>query len=696
MFAGGVIYENGLIGLSNQVKVFDPKTESWYEEQPLSVARTKITSAVNFEGQQGNQVIFAGGLAKRSQNDDQWVLSAVADIYSAKTGLWKSYPNALSVPRFGMSAITLGKGSGETFFVGGFAGGYIFRVSYSSDVVDAYNPTTDSWSPKNLVLIGGARGYMAVGRCYTRGYDPMFLFFGGSANSFGENPSNVVDIYDEVYNTWVTTSVSVARSFVGVATASSSKASNSVIFAGGYTGTDSVANVDIFRSSNLNSLGVWSSAVLPEPICGLVGVTYGATVVFAGGTLRTKGSEIKSDKVFVYSNGVFTTLKLSIATVQPAIAISSFIEFRLGGSAINYIVFAGSKLEQGGVSVNYAELLAVGNAAVCKSGEYRVGNSCSRCVPGYWGNTTAALGTDPSCSGPCAAGRYGDNSLGDYQQSVSSNPSGLLTSPMCTGICLPGYNCPTGSVSKKQSTCPSGSFSDFGAGICTTCPSGFALGSSNKPRKVHLTVVPDINNKEFSWSFKDSSGQILLSQGRGLAAGGNFEFEYSGISGSEITFQMLDGGGDGICCQYGGSSYYEISVDGIPIHRGGKFSGIDTYIFQAGNKHECVVSSTQVPSTTSRSTTYPATTMTSVTTTTTSLPSTNLLSTTISTTNTSTTTSTTASITTGAPDVNVVSTEIPLTTRTRPNTTEFISFESSAAQMSIAASLMAFLLVAFI
>lgn len=99
-------------------------------------------------------------------------------------------------------------------------------------------------------------------------------------------------------------------------------------------------------------------------------------------------------------------------------------------------------------------------------------------------------------------------------------------------------------------------------------------------RKISVNLVLDINPLEVSFEFSDSRG-ILFAKPTMTLRSGLYSFIYNGTFGSEITFKLFDGGGDGICCQYGGGSYYQIIVGDTVIHTGGQFAFVDVFKFTA-------------------------------------------------------------------------------------------------------------------
>jgi hypothetical protein len=88
-----------------------------------------------------------------------------------------------------------------------------------------------------------------------------------------------------------------------------------------------------------------------------------------------------------------------------------------------------------------------------------------------------------------------------------------------------------------------------------------------------VRIVPDLNPLEITYDVRNSSGVVLMKFDAFNGIGGYTQsLLYCGKASSEVlTFTFRDFGGDGYCCQYGGGSYYSVSVNGIEVKRGGQF-----------------------------------------------------------------------------------------------------------------------------
>jgi hypothetical protein len=182
LFGGGV---TGLAGpATDLVEIYHANTDSWSTAQ-LSEARAHLSAT-----SVGHKVIFAGGIT----NDN--VLSDRVDIYDALTGQWTTA--SLSVPRCTDMADGLTKAvCGKVYIVGGGRFDLITGlISDASNVIDIYDPTTDTWSVEYLnrpviihsVVSDGNRLLVAGGRNteFSTIYDDVDIYT-CSANAVGES-----------------------------------------------------------------------------------------------------------------------------------------------------------------------------------------------------------------------------------------------------------------------------------------------------------------------------------------------------------------------------------------------------------------------------------------------------------------------------------------------------------------------------
>jgi hypothetical protein len=204
-----------------------------------------------------NKILFAGGYLPPGG------FSSRVDIYDQLTQTWTTAE--LSVPRCLMATVAAG---GKIFFAGGETGDGTWPVS----TVDIYDIANNTWSVTQLSIAGNSIIGAAVGN--------KILFAGGDGGFSGPGRETRVDIYDLVTNSWSTASLSEAkRGFHAGVTYN-----NKVYFTGGETfnqsGNWGASNkIDIYNNAN----GSWSTSVLSQGKMGLLGITSGHKIYWAGG-----------------------------------------------------------------------------------------------------------------------------------------------------------------------------------------------------------------------------------------------------------------------------------------------------------------------------------------------------------------------------------------------------------------------------
>jgi hypothetical protein len=110
---------------------------------------------------------------------------------------------------------------------------------------------------------------------------------------------------------------------------------------------------------------------------------------------------------------------------------------------------------------------------------------CVACLSGTWGAVIGATSQSAACSAACSApaGSYcgpGETSpTGSLCSAGTFGSTPGLTSAGCSGSCTtaPGSGCPAGSTSSSGIVCDLGRYSTGGSMPCTVCPSG-TFGSS--------------------------------------------------------------------------------------------------------------------------------------------------------------------------------------------------------------------------
>ncbi len=183
LFGGGTSAVSGPY-TTDLAEIYHANTGTWSTAN-LSQARAHLSATTA-----GHKVIFAGGIT----NDN--VLSDRVDIYDAITGEWTTA--SLSLPRCTDMVDGLTKTvCGKVYIVGGGRIDLITgEFSEASNVIDIYDPTTDSWSVEYLnrplvthsVVSDGNRLLVAGGRNteFSTLYDDVDIYT-CPANAVGES-----------------------------------------------------------------------------------------------------------------------------------------------------------------------------------------------------------------------------------------------------------------------------------------------------------------------------------------------------------------------------------------------------------------------------------------------------------------------------------------------------------------------------
>lgn len=264
---GGAINFNTM---SAVVDVYDASSGTWSTAAPLSIARGGMSAA-----SVGTYVIFAGGFAVGPAGV---TASNRVDFYDSSLGApsnpaaWKT--TSLTAPRGAMAAVTVGS---KVIFAGGQ------DVNSPSAVVDIYDSLVGdpSFAPAwSTATLSQARNFLnnAAAVSGSRAW-----FAGGQTGQFTP-PSAAIDVYDDVSGTWSTTSLSSARSHLGVAALN-----GQVLFAGGLTASAATPVVDALNASS----DAWAfSAALPQGHFDRGTTTVGGMVLFAGGATASGASAV--------------------------------------------------------------------------------------------------------------------------------------------------------------------------------------------------------------------------------------------------------------------------------------------------------------------------------------------------------------------------------------------------------------------
>jgi len=258
------------------VDIYDTQTKEWSVGH-LSVDRFSL-SAVSH----GNTVMFAGGVQFQTENSDP-VFKSTVDIYNTGTGVWTV--DHLSIARMGIAATVVGD---LAFFAGGI--GVINNTYKTTERVDIYNFTTKTWSQASLSQARAYANAVTVG---------SKVIIGGGITEI-DKPTNQVDIYDTSTSKWTTATLFVPRAGIENAAVFAGKA----YFVGGGTFMGSGFNnpsdvIDIYDPVK----NTWSMDFLTQPVESHAVVRVGNHLIVAGG--QTVG-DLCLKKVEIYTDTVST------------------------------------------------------------------------------------------------------------------------------------------------------------------------------------------------------------------------------------------------------------------------------------------------------------------------------------------------------------------------------------------------------
>lgn len=258
-----------------QLSTCNPGTRPLVNTQLIPVTNIPIGSTGDFCSS-GDKLFF---LAWDSNNnpDDTFPESAHFNIYDVTSQAWSVSSSYLIAQRGQMALVAAGN---KVFIAGGY---YVDGVGlhYTLPDLNVYDISADTWTTKYLELprrelstaVAGNKVFFAGGI-----YHPA-----GASLDDASLSSDLVEIYDLSANTWSSTLLSQARSYLSIVTVA-----GNTYFAGGENysfltqGTPFVTlsdKIDIYNDFS----GAWSASSLTEPKVGMAGITGGNQIFWAGG-----------------------------------------------------------------------------------------------------------------------------------------------------------------------------------------------------------------------------------------------------------------------------------------------------------------------------------------------------------------------------------------------------------------------------
>ena len=168
-------------GISEQVEVYDPKTQSWSQVAPLPAPRHH-TTAVSTHG----KIYVIGGFSS-----GMWTPVNTVYAYDAAENKWTEQ-TPMPTER---GALAAGVIDGKIYAVGG-ALKKLFRLR-DSNANEAYDPTTNTW--KQLAPIPTPRDHLTVSVA-----NGLLFAIGGRVNVNYNQNLDTNEVYDPISNQWKT------------------------------------------------------------------------------------------------------------------------------------------------------------------------------------------------------------------------------------------------------------------------------------------------------------------------------------------------------------------------------------------------------------------------------------------------------------------------------------------------------------
>ena len=283
---GGSLFENraGPFGLST-VEVYDTQTNTWRRGADMPTPRTNAKAAVV----NGTIYVF-GGYHSKDKFLQNWKMADLVEAYDPRTDTW-TQKKEMPISRFYFG---LGVVAGKVYLIGGTTGlgeGQEQRM----DRVDIYDPATDTWAkgPK-MPTRRNPGGVAVVGtRIYVIGGEGWPLPQGWGGPFLGN-----IEAYDPITRQWKKKKdlLEIKNWF------SSTVLGDAIYLIGGYTregGLQQLATVNVYHPRT----ETWREiSALPDPLD-----TFGAATVngkiYVFGSLSTSAGVQFSTDVLVYDAG---------------------------------------------------------------------------------------------------------------------------------------------------------------------------------------------------------------------------------------------------------------------------------------------------------------------------------------------------------------------------------------------------------
>jgi N-acetylneuraminic acid mutarotase len=170
----GKIYAIGGDGGSNVTEEYNPVTNTWTEKKAMPTGRSRFGIAVY-----QNKIYIMGGATANG-------FTAANEVYDPSTDTWETKTPLSKGSRAELTASVI---NGKIYAVGGYFFG-LYRVS--SNVLEVYDPETDTWTTKTPML-------SSVYSCSSAVIDNKMYVI---ENSFDTRVGSLNQIYDAENDSW--------------------------------------------------------------------------------------------------------------------------------------------------------------------------------------------------------------------------------------------------------------------------------------------------------------------------------------------------------------------------------------------------------------------------------------------------------------------------------------------------------------
>ena len=318
----GKIYAIGGDGGSSVTEEYDPITDTWTAKKSMPTGRGRFGVAVY-----QNKIYIMGGATASG-------FTAANEVYDPLTDTWEG---KTPIPKGSRAELAASVVNGKIYVVGGYFFG-AFLVS--SNVLEVYDPETDTWTTKTPMPT-------AVYSCSSAVVDNKIYVI---ENSFRSHVGSLNQIYDAENDSW-----SYGRS-IPVAVAGATAASTTALFApkriyviGG--GVSSNSSNQIYTPDN----DTWSTGVQLPSARSYLGVAVVSDILYAIGGINSNNEAINVNEQYT---------PLGYGTVPPFLRVDSPENSAYNVTSIPIVFTATKSIDWSGYSLDSLSNVTVGDATL--------------------------------------------------------------------------------------------------------------------------------------------------------------------------------------------------------------------------------------------------------------------------------------------------------------------------------------------